>query len=101
MAPDPAGARTWWLYLLLCEDSRTYTGIARDVDARYAAHVQGKGGRFTRANKPIAILGMQPFADRSAASRAEYALKQLRRPEKLAWAQQQSLVSRTGADDGP
>lgn len=87
-APAPAAGpvRPWWLYLLLCEDGRTYAGITPDVAARFALHRQGKGGRFTRANKPVAVLAAQPFPDRSAASKAEHALKRLGRPQKLAWA---------------
>jgi putative endonuclease len=77
---------SWWVYLLACVGGRTYAGIARDVDARFQAHVAGKAARFTRANRPLRILGAQEFASRSEALKAEYALKQLRRPEKLAWA---------------
>lgn len=79
-------AQTWWLYLLDCKHGRLYTGIARDVHARFALHASGKGAKFTRANPPIALLGAQPFANRSEASKAEYALKRLDRAKKLEWA---------------
>lgn len=79
---------TWWLYLLACEDGRTYAGIALDVDARFKAHLSGKGAKFTRANRPVKILGAQSFASRSAASKAEYALKSLKPAAKLQWARQ-------------
>jgi putative endonuclease len=81
-------ARDWWVYLLACSDGRTYAGIATDVHARFRAHQSGKGAKFTRANRPIAILGMRSFADRSAALKAEYALKQLTVPEKMSWARE-------------
>jgi putative endonuclease len=80
-------AKVWWLYLLACADGRTYAGIALDVTARFRAHVAGKASKFTRANRPLRILGAQPFADRSQALQAEYALKQLEKPDKLRWAQ--------------
>jgi putative endonuclease len=79
--------KTWWLYLLDCEGDRLYAGIALDVSARFALHRAGKGARFTRANPPRAVLAAQPFESRGEALRAEYALKQLTRVEKLAWAQ--------------
>ena len=82
-----ADAKVWWLYLLACADGRTYAGIALDVAARFRAHAAGKASKFTRANPPLKILGAQPFADRSQALQAEYALKQLEKPEKLDWAQ--------------
>jgi putative endonuclease len=89
--PDAPATSPWWLYLLACEDGRTYAGIALDVHARFALHAAGKGSRFTRANKPVKILGAQSFATKSAALKAEHALKQLERPQKLAWAAARSL----------
>jgi len=77
---------TWWLYLLECEGERLYAGIALDVSARFEMHRSGKGAKFTRANRPRAVLAAQPFESRGDALRAEYALKQLKRPAKLQWA---------------
>jgi putative endonuclease len=78
--------RVWWLYLLACADGRTYAGIALDVAARFRLHAAGKASKFTRANRPLRVLGAQPFASRSAALQAEHALKRLQKPEKLQWA---------------
>ncbi len=80
--------QSWWVYLLVCRDGRTYTGIATDVAARFAAHSSGKGAKFTRSNPPVRVLGTRAFATKSAALKAEAALKKLDRPQKLAWAQQ-------------
>jgi putative endonuclease len=84
MTPSP----TWWLYLLACADGRTYAGITLDVDARYQLHVAGKASKFTRSNPPVSILGVQSFATRGDALRAEIALKTLPKSQKLAWARQ-------------
>lgn len=75
----------WCVYLIECRNGAWYAGITNDLDARYAAHVAGKGARYTRANPPVRLLGARPFADRSAASRAEYEVKRLPRAKKLAW----------------
>lgn len=69
--------KPWYLYLLECEDGSIYTGIAVDVDARYAAHAAGKGARYTRSHPPKRLLASIPYPDRSSASKAEYAMKQL------------------------
>ena len=74
--------KPWFLYLLECAGGRIYTGITVDVDARYAAHAAGKGARFTRAYPPLRILLSLSFANRSAASRAEYRIKQLSASQK-------------------
>lgn len=83
---EPDADRSWWLYLLACQDGRTYAGIALDVEARFALHVAGKGARFTRSNKPVKILGAEAFATKSEALRAEIALKRLPREQRLDWA---------------
>ncbi|MDF3981827.1 GIY-YIG nuclease family protein [Luteibacter sp. PPL201] len=75
----------WCVYLIECRDGSLYAGITNDLDARYAAHVAGKGARYTRSHPPVRLLGCRPFADRSAASKAEYVLKRLPRHRKLAW----------------
>lgn len=67
----------WFVYLLECRDGSIYTGIATDVERRYAMHVAGKGARYTRSHPPLRLLARFEFPDRSIASRAEYAIKQL------------------------
>ena len=85
--------QSWWLYLLVCRDGRTYTGIAIDVATRFAAHSSGKGAKFTRSNPPVRVLGAQAFASKSEALKAEAALKKLDRSEKLAWARKCAPIS--------
>jgi putative endonuclease len=85
--------KAWWLYLLECRDGRTYVGIATDVTARFAAHSSGTGAKFTRSNPPVRVLGVQPFASKSDALRAEAALKKLHRVQRLAWALRYPPVS--------
>lgn len=81
---DPSGAasKVWYLYLLECQDGSIYTGIALDVAARYLAHANGTGARYTRAHPPRRVLASQSFPDRSSASKAEYRVKQLSPAEK-------------------
>ncbi|HEX7685974.1 MAG TPA: GIY-YIG nuclease family protein [Trinickia sp.] len=76
----------WFLYLIECADGSIYTGIATDVEARYAKHASGKGARYTRGRKPVALLASFELADRSSALRAEYRVKQLTAAEKRALA---------------
>jgi putative endonuclease len=85
MAGNSGMSDSWWLYVLLCANDRLYVGIAKDVDLRFEAHRSGKGAFYTRLNAPLRILARQPQPSRSAALKAEYALKQLSRPQKLSW----------------
>lgn len=74
----------WFVYLLECRDGSIYTGIATDVERRYAMHVAGKGARYTRAQPPMRLLASFEFDDRAKASRVEYAIKQLSPAQKRA-----------------
>ncbi len=78
-------ATSWHLYLLLCRNGSYYAGITNDLDARFQAHLRGTGARYTRAHPPVQVLASRPYPDRAAASRAEWAIKQLPRARKLAW----------------
>ncbi len=78
----------WFLYLLECRDGSIYTGITVDVAARFAAHVAGHGARYTRSHQPLRVLASIEYADRSSASKAEYAMKQLPAAEKRLAAKQ-------------
>ena len=74
----------WFVYLIECKDGSIYTGIAIDVDARYAAHKSGKGARYTRSHPPRRLLAVIEYPDRSAASKAEYQIKRLSPRDKRA-----------------
>ena len=74
----------WYVYLLECRDGSIYTGIATDVERRYAEHAAGKGARYTRSRPPLRLLARFEYPDRSTASRAEYAIKQLSPARKRA-----------------
>jgi len=76
----------WFLYILECSDRSLYTGITNDVDARLIKHNAGKGARYTRGRLPVRLLFSEPCAGKSMALKREYAVKRLRRREKLALA---------------
>jgi len=73
----------WHLYLLECKGGSYYAGITNRLEARFAAHLSGRGAKYTRANPPIRILASKTYPDRSAASIAEAQLKRIPRNEKL------------------
>jgi putative endonuclease len=74
----------WFLYLIECANGALYTGIAMDVEARFQKHRAGKGAKYTRANKPVRLIGAIAYPDRGAATQAEIAFKKLSRAEKQA-----------------
>jgi putative endonuclease len=77
---------SWQVYIVRCADDSLYTGIARDLERRIAEHNadKGPGASYTRSRRPVTLVYREVAADRSAASRREYQIKQLSRVEKLA-----------------
>ena len=85
-------AKRWFVYLVLCRNGAIYTGIARDVAARYAQHCTGIGARYTRANPPRRLLVKFACVNQSEASRMEAAIK------KLAAIEKRRLVGKSGGE---
>lgn len=75
----------WILYLLECRNGAYYAGITNNLESRFAAHLSGKGARYTRANPPVRILASKGYPDRSSASSAEAQLKKRKREQKLSF----------------
>lgn len=63
-------------------DGTLYTGIARDVDARIAAHDAGRGARYTRGRGPLVVHAVRRCRSKNEALKLEYAVKRLPRVEK-------------------
>ena len=80
-APDSP----WVLYLLECAGERLYAGITNDLATRFATHCAGRGARFTKAFPPVRVVAASELPSRSQALKAEHALKQRRRADKLRW----------------
>ena len=57
----PAEPAPWYVYLLECRNGSYYAGISNDVDARFQAHLAGKGAKYTRAHPPVKLLAMRAY----------------------------------------
>ena len=76
-------ANSWHLYIAECADGTYYTGITKDVQARIAAHNQGKGSKYTATHRPVQLVFQEPQADYSSALRREYQIKTLPKKRKV------------------
>jgi putative endonuclease len=75
---------TWYMYVVKCADETLYTGITTDVSRRVHEHNHSaQGARYTRARRPVELVGVWAYADRSEAASSEYAFKDLDRSEKV------------------
>lgn len=74
---------SWFLYALRCVDNTLYTGVTTDVLRRLREHNTGRGASYTAGRRPVTLIGVWPFPDRSAAQKAEARFRRLPRRIKL------------------
>lgn len=72
-----------YMYILRCRDGTLYTGWTNDLERRLQAHQAGKGGKYTHARRPVELVYFERFDTKQEAMQREWAVKRLRREEKL------------------
>jgi putative endonuclease len=73
-----------FVYILRCADGTLYTGWAKDVARRVAAHNAGRGARYTRTHRPVELIYTEEVATIGDALKRELAIKRYPRERKLA-----------------
>jgi len=77
---DPCCAEPAYFVYVLCNDAGiTYTGIAKNVDARLVRHNANAGARFTRGRGPWRVVHVEGPFTHGDALRRELSLKRDRR----------------------
>jgi putative endonuclease len=87
----------WHVYIVRCADRTLYTGVAKDLPARIAAHNDGRGAKYTRPRLPVKLVYVEAAADRAAAQRREHAIKRLSRAAKRALCARSTTINRRAA----
>ena len=78
-----AAAENWSLYIIEASDESLYTGIATDVERRFAEHLNClKGAKYFNGRSPVRVVYREDGHTRSSASRREMEIKKLSRREK-------------------
>lgn len=72
-----------YIYIVECSDNTLYTGYTTDVKRRVKEHNQGKGAKYTRGRGPVKLCYSEEHQSKSQAMKREYAIKQLKRRDKL------------------
>jgi len=70
-----ADGRTWYVYLILCDDDSIYKGITNDLHRRFYEHYTGAGAQHTQQHKPVKIIHWEAFDTRTQAAKREKDLK--------------------------
>lgn len=74
--------KSWVVYLLECRDGTYYCGITNDIHKRMKDHNEGNGAKYTKARRPLSLIGTIKVPDKIAAAKLEYFIKQQSRAEK-------------------
>ena len=82
-------------YILRCADGTLYTGWTNDLAQRLAAHNAGRGGKYTRARRPVELVYSEAFHTKEEAMSREWHLKRLTRRQKL------RLIASRAGETGP
>lgn len=67
--------KTWFVYLILCENDSVYKGMTNDLYRRFYEHYMGEGAEWTKLNKPLKVIHWESFATKEEAAKREKDLK--------------------------
>ena len=71
-----------YVYLLRCADGSLYCGWTTDPEKRLAAHNSGRGAKYTRSRRPVALAWLEAYEDRHEALSREWHIKRMSHAEK-------------------
>ena len=74
----------WYLYITKNQNGAFYTGITTNLDRHLKDHQRGKGGKYTKRNRPEKILYTERFPSRVQAEARERQIKRWSRAKKIA-----------------
>ncbi len=73
-----------YVYIILTQRNTLYCGYTDNPEKRYKLHLEGKGAKYTRANKPAKLVYQKSFPSKEEAMKEEYRIKhKMTRKQKL------------------
>jgi putative endonuclease len=90
----------WCVYLLECADGTYYCGVSNDLESRVKSHNSNKGAKYTKGRGPVKVVGIIKNLTKSNALKVEYAVKSLKRKNKLAYFQKGIMYDGGRSDQG-
>ena len=79
--------KTYYIYILECNDGLLYTGITNDISRRFEEHQKGRNSNsFTYKRRPLKLIFYQNFNDIKQAIYFEKKIKKWSAKKKLALA---------------
>lgn len=72
-----------YVYIVKCNDGTLYTGWTNNLEKRIEAHNAGRGAKYTKNRRPVELVYNECYETKEEAMKREYAIKQMKRLEKL------------------
>ena len=72
----------WHVYMVKCRNGSLYTGIATDVERRFAEHQANKGAKYLRGRGPLKLVFKRRVGERGQALKIERMIKKLPKRKK-------------------
>lgn len=72
----------WHVYMVRCEDDSLYAGVTTDIERRMREHNAGKGARYTRSRRPVALVYTEKARSQSEALQREVQIKKMTKQKK-------------------
>jgi putative endonuclease len=72
----------WYLYIVRCCNGSLYTGIATDVERRFAEHQANKGSKYLRGRGPLKLVFKKHIGKKELALKIERLVKKLPKLKK-------------------
>ena len=72
----------WYLYIVRCRNGSLYTGIATDVERRFAEHQANKGSKYLRGRGPLKLVFKKQIGKKELALKFERLVKRLPKLKK-------------------
>jgi putative endonuclease len=77
--------RSFWVYIVLCDDASYYVGVTNDVERRVGEHNAGIDPEcYTFTRRPVQLVYATEFSDPNEAIRWEKQIKPWSRKKKAA-----------------
>ncbi len=73
-----------WVYMLRCSDNSLYVGMTKNLDIRYAQHIDGTFGGYTAARRPVLLVWQAEVQTANQAFELDRKLKGWSRAKKEA-----------------
>ncbi|MBO6154549.1 MAG: DUF45 domain-containing protein [Lachnospiraceae bacterium] len=81
-ATAPGEEKTYYTYMVRCNDDSLYVGYTPDLKKRLRAHNNGTGAKYTKYRRPVELVYYEEFNEKRQAQSREVLLKQLSHKQK-------------------